>query len=816
MRIIISLILLTFIFACNSNSGKRHDPSIYNDPVNDDNNNQNTFNGDVSELEIKKYVTAEYQNQRGLSSINAAEAYAILEKNNKPIAGSGVVVAVTDSGLNISHREISSNYIAENSYDYVGKSSNMKDYDNHGTHVSSTIAGVKDSQGMHGVAYNSKLVSFAIIDPSHLVSTSEINDVGNRVGNASAKIVNASWGYDLYSQYNGDKNYGAGASLFDQIFVDILSNKLKTSDALFIAAAGNDASPLYTSAKRYESYSNFPKPGKPALFANHPDLEGYVLAVVAVDSEKKISDFSNRCTVTKNYCLAAPGTDIYAAISNPLNGYDFYSGTSMAAPHVSGAAAVLRAAWPQLTAKQTSQILLESADDLGDPGVDDVYGHGMLNLAEAVKAKGENIIPLAKDSTKGLDVRNSNLVSSTIFGSSFTENLSREISDVIFLDKYGRDYKAFLGSKININNDNKLSNVTSSLISNYESKSIPLNLGFLGSQYQSTKLNLFVNTYNKTRIKNFTYDNSSTDRESSFGSGFSLVQKFGRDFMMGFSANNDSISQINKDDSLSSLSFTSLSDSPYKNFITNNNRGQNGISFNQFFLKNNLLDTKLAINFSYQSSSNKNQLLKNTSRQNEISDIGLKYSFNKDDNIYLSFGKLNEYNNLFLNSRSSGALSFGPKAESNYYKISVKKNLFKNIAIFATSSESSTNLAGSEMSIFKSFTNIVSRSRSLGLVGKSESDDYNFGFVYNEPLRIYKGSVNIEVPIGLDSNFDIVRRNSDISLVTNGKERDYEIFYKQNFKDSFFGMNMIFVKDYGNVKSRKNNYIYILNYSIIY
>jgi len=814
MRIIISLILLAFVFSCNSNSGKRHDPSIYNDPANE--NDQNIFDGNVSALEIKKYITSEYQNQWGLSSINAAEAYAILEKNNKPIAGSGVVVAVTDSGLNISHREISSNYIAQNSYDYVGNSSNMKDYDNHGTHVSATIAGVKDSQGMHGVAYNSKLVSFAIIDPSHLVSTSEINDVVNRVGNASAKIINASWGYDLYSEYNGDKNYGAGATIFDQELVEILTDQLLRNDVLFVAAAGNDASPSYTSNERYVSYSNFPKPGKPALFANHPDLEDYVIAVVAVDDQKKISDFSNRCTVTKNHCLAAPGEAIYAAISSPLNGYDNYYGTSMAAPHVSGAAAVLRAAWPQLSAKQTSKILLESADDLGEPGVDDVYGHGMLNLAEAVKAKGENIIPLAKGSTKGFDIRNSDLTSSTIFGSSFTKNLSKEISDVIFLDKYGRDYKAFLGSKINNNNDNKLSNVTSSLISNYESKSVPLNLGFLGRQYQSTQLNLFVNTFNKTKIKNFTYDNSNTDRESSFNSGFSLVQKIGRDFMMGFSANNDSIGQINKDDSLSSLSFTSLSDSPYKNFITNNNRGQNGISFNQFFLKNNLLDAKLAINFSYQSSSDKNQLLKNTSRQNEISDLGLRYSFNNDDNIYFSFGKLNEYNNLFLNSRSSGALSFGPKAESNYYKISVKKSLFKNISIFATSSESSTNLAGSEMSIFKSFTNIASRSRSLGLVAKSENDDYNFGFVYNEPLRIYKGSVNIEVPIGLDSNFDIVRKNSDVSLAANGKERDYEIFYKQNLKDSFLGMNMIFVKDYGNVKSRKNNYIYLLNYSIIY
>ena len=125
----------------------------------------------------------------------------------------------------------------------------------------------------------------------------------------------------------------------------------------------------------------------------HPDLLGKWLAVVAVDdaNNNTIASFSNGCGETKHWCLAAPGVSIYSAGGRDSSitgttGYARESGTSFAAPHVSGALALLKSRYPQMPMVVIVDILLNAADKLGnDEGeVDDVYGHGMLNVASAI------------------------------------------------------------------------------------------------------------------------------------------------------------------------------------------------------------------------------------------------------------------------------------------------------------------------------------------------------------------------------------------------------------------------------------------------
>ena len=115
----------------------------------------------------------------------------------------------------------------------------------------------------------------------------------------------------------------------------------------------------------------------------YPELVGHWLNVVALDGANVIADFSNGCGESKNWCLAAPGVRIRTA--NVGGGIQIASGTSFAAPHVSGAAAVLKSAFPNLGAKQVVTLLLMTAQDLGDPGVDDVYGHGLVDLEKATR-----------------------------------------------------------------------------------------------------------------------------------------------------------------------------------------------------------------------------------------------------------------------------------------------------------------------------------------------------------------------------------------------------------------------------------------------
>ena len=145
---------------------------------------------------------------------------------------------------------------------------------------------------------------------------------------------------------------------------------------------------------------------------------------------------SNGCGDAMNWCLVAPGFSILAPIHTddlrPDRGNDDLepaTGTSFAAPHVSGAIAVLKSAFPMMTAPQIVSLLLTTATDLGDSGVDPVYGHGLLNLYEATRPQGA--ARLASSMTgrgkKGgvMLVSDSRIESSSAFGGAFDETAAQ-------------------------------------------------------------------------------------------------------------------------------------------------------------------------------------------------------------------------------------------------------------------------------------------------------------------------------------------------------------------------------------------------------
>ena len=115
------------------------------------------------------------------------------------------------------------------------------------------------------------------------------------------------------------------------------------------------------------------------------------LAVAAVDENNRIASFSNGCgAFSFLWCIAAPGVNISttAAGNNGQQGnnrYDTVDGTSFAAPHVSGALALLKSAAPELPMREIQFILLTTATDLGDDGVDPVYGWGLVNVDAGIE-----------------------------------------------------------------------------------------------------------------------------------------------------------------------------------------------------------------------------------------------------------------------------------------------------------------------------------------------------------------------------------------------------------------------------------------------
>jgi len=368
---------------------------------------------DAPVLVAADYRTTEYNAQYGLGKINADDIYA------DGYSGSGVVVGVIDTGVDVDHPDLVSN-IASGGYDYVDNDTDSSPSSpgagmSHGTHVAGIIAGMKNDVGMHGVAYSAKILPLRAGNSAGSFASSAIENSIDRAISQNAKVINASFGGSSIATSLADKWKSA-----------------HTNDIITVHAAGNDggANPLLGAQLPYH--------------AGYEDLSATLIAVVATDSNNTITSYSNRCGIAKNWCMAAPGDGIYSTVAvddnNYASNYGIMSGTSMADPHVAGAVAVLRSKWPSKNASEVVTILYDTATDLGDVGVDAIYGRGLLNLDNALFAQGALSIKAASGESHLLD--DSVISVASVLGNSLTQPLAMTV-----FDKYKRDF-AFDMSKI--------------------------------------------------------------------------------------------------------------------------------------------------------------------------------------------------------------------------------------------------------------------------------------------------------------------------------------------------------------------------------
>ena len=213
------------------------------------------------------------------------------------------------------------------------------------------------------------------------------------------------------------------SNLTDANFVNQMS-AAAARDAIFIWAAGND------SDKQSSALSAIP--------VVMPEMRGHFINVVAWDSATgALAEYSNACGITANWCITAPG-------SNIDTGASIANGTSFATPIVSAAVAVIREAFPYMTAPQITNLLFETARDLGTPGVDAVYGHGMLDLERATRPVGAPLVPIDGGAMQPLQTAR---VSGAI-----AHNIMDANPKFAYFDKYGRAFDAKLSDVIEIKN----------------------------------------------------------------------------------------------------------------------------------------------------------------------------------------------------------------------------------------------------------------------------------------------------------------------------------------------------------------------------
>ncbi|MFX1344020.1 MAG: S8 family serine peptidase [Promethearchaeota archaeon] len=254
------------------------------------------------------------------------------------IGSHDVIVAVVDTGIDYTHPDLSANYLSLG-YDWVNNDNDPNDDHYHGTHCAGTIAAIiNNAIGIAGMANVSVFAekSFNSIGSG---STSDSSSAIMHAVDMGADIISCSWGGTSYS-----------STLVEAI------EYATENDVIVIAAAGN-------------SNSNS---------LHYPAAYPGVVAVSATDENDIKASFSNYGDWID---VAAPGVDIASTVPYEIKGgyYMLASGTSMAAPHVSGLAALLMSAFPTYSANQIETLIYDSALDLGDAGFDDYYGHGRID-----------------------------------------------------------------------------------------------------------------------------------------------------------------------------------------------------------------------------------------------------------------------------------------------------------------------------------------------------------------------------------------------------------------------------------------------------
>lgn len=287
---------------------------------------------------------------------------------NQGYTGEGVIVAVIDGYLDYTHPQLAGsiwtnpNEINGNSIDDDGNGFvddiigwNFLDGNNqinridplegHASHVAGIIAGNNNGIGNSGIAPNAIIMPVPVIGAFTGKEERIATGIRYAVDNG-ARVINLSLG---------------GGAVNNTLKEALIYAREK--GAVIVSASGNDGLNSVGGDERFSSVRY------PAAYASE-----FGIAVGAVTRDRQIADFTNRAgTDILNY-VVAPGEDIYSSV--PINTYDFWKGTSMAAPVVSGVAALMLSANPNLTPQQVEQLITGTANPNGiiEDGVFDIFG----------------------------------------------------------------------------------------------------------------------------------------------------------------------------------------------------------------------------------------------------------------------------------------------------------------------------------------------------------------------------------------------------------------------------------------------------------
>jgi subtilisin family serine protease len=685
------------------------------------------------------FDTSEFRYNGGLAAIKPIAAY------EKGATGKGVVLGILDTGINPDNPEFAGR-LATGSADFLDGGP-VKDRDGHGTIVSSVIAAARNDKDGHGVAYEATLFMGRILnsydpDVGRTQAQIQADNIafynGFAIGVEAARIagarsINLSIGFGEATVSDPTAPAPARGPLDDAF--DRATKALDIAQrggVIYVVSAGNE------SAARPNAFARLLLPDNGA---NVP-----VLIVGAVDANNDIASFSNRAGNGSDakYFLVAPGVRVLARDNEGAAFY--YSGSSLAAPFVSGALGLLFQAFPNLTGQQAVDLLLRSATDLGAPGFDSVYGNGLLNIENAFRPQGQQSLALGSNSVS-LPADAPLATVGGAFGNG--TGLRGALSSLIFLDSYDRAFSGNFSASVQTRTSTIGLQTQATARQNIAVSS--LNAGGASLQFSGVRSADWTRASHETHLRDTRLRDVRMQLRTPLVAGLALIAG------TGVTAN-ELLSNRAADDMLL------LDDAR----LTQTMAARPDVSFG--LLKNGR-DWTYAAAFSYGTRNNVSAFETGNIRSTRLTVLAQRW-FGQHD---VSFSAAIETERGHVLGSSSPIL-FGEVASSQSLLATLGwQRQFGPLSFTTRAQLGRTQLKLGTAALVSSSTALTTSSFSA-LARYDMSDALRLSFVIAQPLRVEAGSAALRVPTGYDyATRQSVFSNPVATLVPDARELDFEL-----------------------------------------
>ncbi len=510
------------------------------------------------------------------------------------------------------------------------------------------------------------------------------------------------------------------------------------------------------------------------------DINAVSVCVVAVSHSSLGTDggllaaFSNACGKVSAYCIAAPGDRIYSLTEG--GSYTYASGTSMAAPMVSGGLALIMQEFSSLTPAQVVSRLFTTANDTSEYSQTSKYGHGLMNLSAATAAvaklqtiNGSNL--LDDPNTSYYDLVDNSFTSSAAFSNAINRALDGKVMEV---------YDSFDRANFKVNVSDFFSSgsyVSQNTIENHMARLKPKN---------------------KQKVKhNNLYGNFSFEVDENFIQS-TLFQSAGDFLTLGYNQTTNSFE--NAVDPLSGF----FNDNSFGNKYLVNPYFYTG-SGQDYFMSFNSNDT-----YGFDTFTNGN-----------TSDLGLAFNFNplsstNGDKKYAGDLQvvlgINYEQNKFLNATSTGVFSTGDMSNTNFTGLKYKKNIGDDFTFVGSGFAGYTYIDKAQNSYIDNSTPLLTSTFTLGLAKANFiKKNQSLGFFINQPQRVEKGNINLRVPTSSDRNRTVTYSDLLVDLEPEARQINYDLVFNKSITEmSNLSANFTHVQNSDHANNSENqNFISI-------